>query len=86
MNYDSILWDLDDDSEGNVQHCALHGVTKAEVLDVFDAAKAAEISNSSDSLVIFGYTQTGRHLIVVFDEIDEFTARPVTSYDVPERQ
>ena len=25
MPFDSIIWDLDDDPEGNVQHCAEHG-------------------------------------------------------------
>lgn len=31
MRFDSIIWDLDDDPDGNVQHCAQHGVTKEEV-------------------------------------------------------
>ena len=35
MPFDSIIWDLDDDPEGNGQHCAQHGVTKEEVEDVF---------------------------------------------------
>jgi hypothetical protein len=26
MAFDSIIWDLDDDPDGNVQHCAEHGV------------------------------------------------------------
>ena len=34
MPIDSILWALDDDPEGNVQHCAEHGVTKEEVEEV----------------------------------------------------
>lgn len=33
MSFDSIIWDLDDDPDGNVQHCAEHGVTKDEVED-----------------------------------------------------
>ncbi len=28
MIFDAIIWDLDDDPHGNVQHCAEHGVTK----------------------------------------------------------
>jgi len=28
MPFDSIIWDLDDDPDVNVQHCAEHGVTK----------------------------------------------------------
>ena len=38
MRFDSILWDLDDDPDGNVQHCADHGVTKEEVEEVFENA------------------------------------------------
>jgi len=29
-----VIWDLDDDPRGNVQHIAEHGITKAEVLEV----------------------------------------------------
>ncbi len=31
MPFDSLIWDLDDDPDGNVEHCAQHGVTKEEV-------------------------------------------------------
>src|SRR5437764_14018748 len=31
MPFESIIWDLDDDPDGNVEHCAEHGVTKEEV-------------------------------------------------------
>ena len=31
MPIQSILWDLDDDPNGNPQHCAQHGVTKTDV-------------------------------------------------------
>lgn len=47
MAFDSILWDLDDDPEGNVQHCAQHGVTKEEVEEVFQNATDADVSQSS---------------------------------------
>ena len=35
MLFDRIIWDLDDDPEGNVYHCAEHGVTPEEVEEVF---------------------------------------------------
>jgi hypothetical protein len=47
MPFDSIIWDLDDDPEGNVQHCALHGVTKEEVEEVLENATDADVSRSS---------------------------------------
>ena len=86
MSFDSIFWDLDDDPDGNVQHCAEHGVTREEVEEVFQNATDADISRSSGRPVIFGDTSTGRHLIVVFEEIDADTVYPVTAYDVPRSQ
>ena len=76
MRFDSIFWDLDDDPDGNVQHCAEHGVTKEEVEDVFQNATDADISRSSGRPVVFGDTSTGRHLMVVYEEIDADTIYP----------
>ena len=86
MRFDSIIWDLDDDPGGNVQHGADHGVTKEEVEEVFQNATDADISRSSSRPVVFGDTSTGRHLMVVYEEIDADTVYPVTAYDVPRRQ
>ena len=47
MPFTSILWDLDDDPDGNVQHRADHGVTKEEVEEVLLNATDADISRSS---------------------------------------
>lgn len=86
MPYDSILWDMDDDPDGNVQHIAEHGVSKEEVEEVFQNATDADVSRSSGLPVIFGDTSTGRHLMVVYEEVDANTAYPVTAYDVPRRR
>jgi uncharacterized DUF497 family protein len=86
MRYDSIIWDLDDDPDGNVQHCEEHGVSKDEIEEVFQNAADADISHSSGRPVIFGDTSAGRHLMVVYDEIDAETVYPVTAYEVPRRQ
>ncbi len=85
MPPDSILWDLDDDPAGNVQHCAAHGVTKEEVEEVLGNPTDADISRSSGRPVVFGDTSTGRHLMVVYERIDADTVYPVTAYDVPRR-
>ena len=79
----SVIWDLDDDPEGNVEHCAEHGVTKEEVEEVLDSATDQDISRSSGRPVVFGDTSAGRHLMVVYDEIDADTVYPVTAYEVP---
>jgi len=84
--FDSIVWDLENDPNGNVQHCAEHGVTKEEVEEVFQNVTDADTSRSSGRPVIFGETAAGRHLMVVYEEIDADTVYPVTAYDVPRRQ
>ena len=86
MPYSSIFWDMDDDPDGNVQHCAAHGVSKQEVEEVIERATDADISRSSGRPVVFGLTVTGRNLMVVYDEIDEDTVYPITAYEVPRRQ
>ena len=86
MAFDSILWDLEDDPEGNVQHCAEHGVTPEEVEEVFQNATDADVSRSTSQPVVFGETSMGRHLMVVYEEIDAATVYPVTAYEVPRRQ
>ena len=84
--FEFILWDLDEDSEGNVFHCAQHGVTKEEVEEFFLNAMDVDISRSTGRPVVFGETKTGRHLMVVFEAIDKNTVYPITAFDVPRRQ
>jgi uncharacterized DUF497 family protein len=84
-----IIWDLEDDPDGNVQHIAEHGVTIEEVEDVLlDRRSTRAYSHSSGLPVTFGYTSGGRHLAVVWEEVwdDPPAIRPVTAYDVPERR
>ena len=82
----SIVWDLDDDPKGNVTHCAEHGISKDEVEEIFLNATDVDISKSTGRPVIFGDTSTGRHLMVVFEEIDLETVYPITAFEVPRRQ
>lgn len=85
MAFLSIWWDTDDDPLGNVQHCAQHGVTKDEVEEVLQSPTDTDNSHSSGNPVAFGDTSTGRHLLVVYEEIDADTVYPITAYDVPRR-
>jgi uncharacterized DUF497 family protein len=86
MAFDAIIWDLDDDPDGNVHHCARHGVTKEEVEEAFQNAADVDVSRSSGRPVLFGDTSSGRHLMVVYERIDSYTVYPITAYDVPRRQ
>lgn len=85
MLYHTIIWDMDDDPAGNVQHCDEHDVTKEEVEEVIQNASDADLSRSSGRPVLFGDTNTGRHLIVVYESIDQDTIYPITAYEVPRR-
>lgn len=84
MGYRTIIWDLDDDLRGNVQHIADHDLTKEEVEEVLANPEHLATSRSSGLPVAFGSTSTGRFIAVIFQEIDDDTARPVTAYDVEE--
>lgn len=85
MPFDAIIWDLDDDPDGNVRHCAEHDVSQDEVEEVLQNATDADISRSSGRPVVFGDTSTGRHLMVAFEFIDEDTVYPVTAFEVPRK-
>ncbi len=80
----TIIWDLDDDAEGNVQHIAQHDLTKEEVEEVLGNPEGRSVSRSSGLPLVFGTTSTGRFIAVIFQEIDSDTARPVTAYDIEE--
>ena len=77
-----LIWDLDDDPQGNVQHIAEHGITKAEVVDVLGSPETREESRTSGRPVAIGTTSTGRTILVVYEEIDADTVYPVTTYDL----
>jgi uncharacterized DUF497 family protein len=82
MVFDSIIWDLDDDPDGNVRHCAEHGITKEEVEEAVQAAMDADVSRSSGRPVVFGDTGTGRHLMIVYEEADAGAIYPITAFEV----
>ena len=85
MAYGSVIWDLDDDPDGNVLHCAEHDISKEEVEEVLQNSTDDDLSHSSGRPVVFGDTSTGRHIMVVYEEIDANTAYPITAYEVPRR-
>jgi hypothetical protein len=84
MRIDRIIWDLDDDPNGNVRHVAEHGLTPYEVDDVLYAAENLEHSQSSGSPVVFGFTSTGKYIAVVFEIVEEapFAVWPITAFEV----
>jgi uncharacterized DUF497 family protein len=81
----AIIWDPDDDPEGNMQHCAEHGVSKEEVEEVLENPTDEDFSRSSGRPVVFGDTSNGRHLMVVYEEIAPSSVYPITAFEVPRR-
>jgi hypothetical protein len=89
MYLDLILWDDEDDPQGNVQYIVGPGaVTQGEVEDVlYDHEGPVESSDSSGRPMVFGWTPTGKRVAVVFtfeDDPDLIIVRPVTAFPVPE--
>jgi hypothetical protein len=82
-----IIWDLEDDLDGNVRHIGEHDVAPDEVEDVLnDRQSRTAYSASSGRPITFGWTAQGRYLAVVWELIEEdpLAIYPITAYQVPE--
>ena len=86
MAYRIFLWDDEIDPHGNVEHVAEHDLTVEDVELVLKHPTEKGLSKSTGLLAAWGYTPDGRFIIVVYEEVDEETVRPVTAYEVPERK
>jgi uncharacterized DUF497 family protein len=81
-----IIWDLDDDPDGNVWHIDEHGVTVEEFEEVFfDPRSRTGRSRSTGRPQAFGETSTGKYITVIWEEVleDPRTIYPITAYEVP---
>ena len=84
-----ILWDLDDEPDGNVQHIAEHGVTVEEAEAVLrDPRSRSARSRRTGRPQVFGWTPTGKFITVVWEEVhdDPRLIYPITAYEVPPPQ
>jgi hypothetical protein len=84
----TIIWDLEDDPEGNWWHIVVegHGITADEVAEVLEANHArSTLSRSSNQSITFGWTSLGRHIAVVYEHVtdDPLTFYPITAYEAP---
>ncbi len=80
-----IVWDPEDDPEGNVRHLAEYDLDIEEVEDVLlNRDNEAEVSRRSGRPIVFGWTATGRHIAVVWETIcdDPRMVRVRTAYEV----
>ncbi|MCY2988080.1 MAG: BrnT family toxin [Planctomycetota bacterium] len=82
-----LIWDLEDDPQGNFQHIAEHDVTPEEVEEILnDRHSQTAYSESSGRPITFGWTADGRYLAVIWELVDEDPriVYPVTAYEAPE--
>jgi uncharacterized DUF497 family protein len=84
------VWDDPARPRSNRRKIAEHDVTVEEVEEVLNSNSAEDgLSDSSGLPTCFGWTSTGRHIVVVYkfqDEGDGFEiVKPITAYEVPPR-
>jgi uncharacterized DUF497 family protein len=82
-----VIWDLEEDPDGNFQHIAEHDVTPEEVEEVLNDRYSRTVhSDSSGRPLTFGWTSEGRYLAVVWELVEDepISVYPVTAYPAPE--
>jgi uncharacterized DUF497 family protein len=84
MKFVQVIWDDEDEPDGNVQHIAEHGLTTEDVEFVLENPTKEQTSNSSGRPCCFGYTPGGDFIIVVYEEVERDVIYPVTAYEVSE--
>lgn len=77
-----IIWNPE--PGGNLEHIAEHDLTPEDIEDVLLAPLGHAVSRSSGRPIVYGFTMTGRYILVVYDKIAEDTIYPVTAYDLQE--
>jgi hypothetical protein len=85
-----VVWDPEEDPDGNVQHTAENDLSVEEVEDVLlNPENETLISRTSGRPITFGWSFTGRHLAVIWETIcdDPQMIRVRTAYEVtPKRR
>ena len=86
MAFIRVLWDDEDDPDGNVQHIAAHDLTTEDVEHVISYPTGKGVSRSSGLPTVWGYTDDDRYIMVVYRYLNRKTVRVITAYEVPARQ
>ena len=82
MDDTHVVWDLEDDPDGNVRHIQERGITMDEVEDVLlDRDSQTAVSKSNGEPITFGHTASGQFPP---REVEPLTMRPLTADEVPE--
>lgn len=79
MPFLDFLW-----TDEAAEHIAEHGISQGDFERVVCHPRSKGRSRSSRLPAVWGYTEDGRYLMAVYEELDELTVLPVTAYAVPE--
>jgi hypothetical protein len=86
MSSTQVIWDLENDPEGNVQHIAEHDVSMDEVEEILrNPRNDTIISRESGNQITFGWTSTGKYLAVPWESVcdDPKMIYPLSAYPAP---
>lgn len=67
-----------------VEHVAEHGITPEDFEFVVNNPQYVGASRSSGLPAVWGYTEDGRFIMAIYEQLDDITLIPVTAYEVPE--
>ncbi len=84
-----VVWDAEDDPDGNIQHIAEHDLTVDEVESVLlNPENSTLVSRSSGRPITFGWTFTERHIGVIWETVNDNPRmiRVRTAYEVEPRK
>jgi uncharacterized DUF497 family protein len=84
MDFLRIIWDLDDDPDGNVQHIVEHDLIVNDVEHVLADSESEGQSRSTGLPAVWGHVPDGRYIIVLYEQIDDEAIRVITAYEVAE--
>jgi hypothetical protein len=84
VRFVQVIWDDENQPDGNVWHVSEHGLTMEDIEYVLENPTREGVSNSTGRPCCFGYTPAGDFIIVVYEEVDRDAIYPVTAYEVPE--
>lgn len=79
MPFYLFIWDGEND-----EHVGLHGVSLEEFEEVVCDPRRLEKSRSSQRMIAFGYTSTGKYLACVYEQFDETSVYPITAFEPEE--
>ena len=75
-----VIWDIETDPLGNVQHIAQHGLDQDDVEHAVTYAIYEGTSDSSGYPLLYGPRCDGREIVVIYEEIDDTHIYPITAY------